>query len=188
MNYGMRFVTLYRRQGSGPSPWKRNAKKQNGFHGVAKSWTRLRDYTELNSVKLELYYPQILSFCGCGLKETCVRFTRQNEALAITLWKVLQSDTVTEVRKGACRMEHVLAPQCSISSSSHCSHCWPTAASHLWPDTSDQIRSVAQLCPTLCDSMNLSTPGLPVHHQLMMRYVPSMPAFWRFFFSFFLLS
>ena len=23
MNYGMRFVTLYRRQGSRPSPWKR---------------------------------------------------------------------------------------------------------------------------------------------------------------------
>ena len=31
---------------------------------------------------------------------------------------------------------------------------------------SDQIRSVAQLCPTLCDPMNHSTPGLPVHHQL----------------------
>ena len=27
MNYGWRFVTLYRRQGSKPSPWKRNAKK-----------------------------------------------------------------------------------------------------------------------------------------------------------------
>ena len=27
MNYGTRFVTLYRRQGSRPSPWKRNAKK-----------------------------------------------------------------------------------------------------------------------------------------------------------------
>ena len=27
MNYGMRFVTLYNRQGSKPSPWKRNAKK-----------------------------------------------------------------------------------------------------------------------------------------------------------------
>ena len=27
MNYGMRFVTLYRRQGSRPSPWKRKAKK-----------------------------------------------------------------------------------------------------------------------------------------------------------------
>ena len=29
-----------------------------------------------------------------------------------------------------------------------------------------QFRSVAQLCPTLCDPMNRSTPGLPVHHQL----------------------
>ena len=28
MNYGMRFVTLYRRQGSRPFPWKRNAKKK----------------------------------------------------------------------------------------------------------------------------------------------------------------
>ena len=27
--------------------------------------------------------------------------------------------------------------------------------------------SVAQLCPTLCDPMNCSTPGLPVHHQLL---------------------
>ena len=31
---------------------------------------------------------------------------------------------------------------------------------------SDQIRSVAQSCPTLCDPMNRTTPGLPVHHQL----------------------
>ena len=29
-----------------------------------------------------------------------------------------------------------------------------------------QFSSVAQLCPTLCDPMNCSTPGLPVHHQL----------------------
>ena len=26
--------------------------------------------------------------------------------------------------------------------------------------------SVAQSCPTLCDLMDCSTPGLPVHHQL----------------------
>ena len=32
--------------------------------------------------------------------------------------------------------------------------------------TSDQIRSVTQSRPTLCDPMNHSTPGLPVHHQL----------------------
>ena len=29
-NYGWRFVTLYRRQGSRPSPRKRNEKRQNG--------------------------------------------------------------------------------------------------------------------------------------------------------------
>ena len=31
---------------------------------------------------------------------------------------------------------------------------------------SSPISSIAQLCPTLCDPMNCSTPGLPVHHQL----------------------
>ena len=29
-----------------------------------------------------------------------------------------------------------------------------------------QIRSVAQSCLILCDPMNRSTPGLPVHYQL----------------------
>ena len=29
-----------------------------------------------------------------------------------------------------------------------------------------QFSSVAQSCPTLCDPMNCSNPGLPVHHQL----------------------
>ena len=30
-----------------------------------------------------------------------------------------------------------------------------------------QFSSVAQSCPTLCHPMNCSTPGLPVHHQLL---------------------
>ena len=30
-----------------------------------------------------------------------------------------------------------------------------------------QFTSVTQSCPTLCDPMNHSTPGLPVHHQLL---------------------
>ena len=32
--------------------------------------------------------------------------------------------------------------------------------------SSVQFSSVAQSCPTLCDSMNRSMPGLPVHHHL----------------------
>ena len=32
------------------------------------------------------------------------------------------------------------------------------------------LRAVAQLCLTLCDPMDCSTPGLPVHHQLSRVY------------------
>ena len=33
--------------------------------------------------------------------------------------------------------------------------------------SSIKFSSVAQLCPTLCNPMNRTTPGLPVHHQLL---------------------
>ena len=33
-------------------------------------------------------------------------------------------------------------------------------------EASVQFSPVTQLCPTLCDPTNHSTPGLPVHHQL----------------------
>ena len=44
-----------------------------------------------------------------------------------------------------------------------------------------QFGSVAQSCPTLCDPMNRSTPGLAVHHQLpeftqLMSIVSVMPS------------
>ena len=38
---------------------------------------------------------------------------------------------------------------------------------HRAPKAGSQFSSVAQSCPTLCDPMNCSTPGLPVHHQLL---------------------
>ena len=34
-------------------------------------------------------------------------------------------------------------------------------------DVTNQFSSVAQSCPTLCDPMDCSTPGFPVHHQLL---------------------
>ena len=39
--------------------------------------------------------------------------------------------------------------------------------SAFWVWCSVQFSSVTQSCPTLCDSMDCSTPGLPVHHQLL---------------------
>ena len=35
-----------------------------------------------------------------------------------------------------------------------------------WSSSLSQFSSVTQLCLTLCDPMDCSTPGLPVHHQL----------------------
>ena len=35
-----------------------------------------------------------------------------------------------------------------------------------FPSSWHIVSSVAQLCPALCDPMNCSTPGFPVHHQL----------------------
>ena len=45
---------------------------------------------------------------------------------------------------------------------------WLEEPSGLQPMGSHRVQfsSVAQLCPTLCDPMNRSTPGFPVHHQL----------------------
>ena len=37
---------------------------------------------------------------------------------------------------------------------------------NLYNQSINSISSVAQSYPTLCDPMNPSTPGLPVHHQL----------------------
>ena len=42
---------------------------------------------------------------------------------------------------------------------------WPQKLKQEFP-TMVQFSSVAQSCLTLCDPMNRSTPGLPVHHQL----------------------
>ena len=36
----------------------------------------------------------------------------------------------------------------------------------LWHDLEGALSSVTHLCPILCNPMNCSTPGLPVHHQL----------------------
>ena len=43
--------------------------------------------------------------------------------------------------------------------------CNPNIRGHSWI-CSVQFSSIAQSCPTLCDPMDCTTPGLPVHHQL----------------------
>ena len=78
-------------------------------------------------------------------------------------------------RKPELKETHV--PQCSLQ---HCMY-QPGHGSNLdvhqqmngqescgtYTQWSIQFSSVAQSCPTLCDPMNRSTPGLPVYHQLL---------------------
>ena len=54
MNYGERFVTLYRRQGSRPSPWKRNAKKQKMavWGGLTNSYEKKRSENQRRKGKI----------------------------------------------------------------------------------------------------------------------------------------
>ena len=54
----------------------------------------------------------------------------------------------------------VLFPLCYFLPGVICSHIYFVSI------TLFQFSSVAQSCLTLCDPMNHSTPGLPVHHQL----------------------
>ena len=46
----------------------------------------------------------------------------------------------------------------------YCLHELFTCSTNCLPN---QFSSVTQSCPTLCNPMNRSTPGLPVHHQLL---------------------
>ena len=64
----------------------------------------------------------------------------------------------------ACPMQIGLSKECCLFCLK--SSLWSSDLPFTFLVFSDQITSVAQLYPTLCDPMNRSTPGLPVHHQL----------------------
>ena len=53
---------------------------------------------------------------------------------------------------------------------SFCSQSFPALGTfpgnHLFTSL-QSVTSVAQSCPTLCDPMNCSTPGLPIHHKFL---------------------
>ena len=79
MNYGMRFVTLYRRQGSRPSSWKRNAKNAKRLsgealqiavkRGEAKSKGEKEKYTHLNAEFQSIARRDKKAFLSDGCKE-----------------------------------------------------------------------------------------------------------------------
>ena len=83
-------------------------------------------------------------FCFTGYAKAfdCVKHNK--------LWKILKEMVITDHQN--CLFRNLYAGQEATVRTGH--------------GTIRSIRSVAQSCPTLCDPVNHSTPGLPVHHQL----------------------
>ena len=89
----------------------------------------------------------------------------------------------TIIQKGTCTSVFVAAlftiaktwkqPKCSLTEE------WVKKMWYIYTmEYSVQFSSVAQLCPTLCDPMNRSTPGLPVHHPLPEFTQTQCPSSW----------
>ena len=64
-----------------------------------------------------------------------------------------------------CLKSGAVAPECLCLNLASVTS-WVNKQKLTFPYSTVQFSSVAQSCPTLCDPINRSTPGLPVHHQL----------------------
>ena len=82
MNYGWRFVILYRRQGSRPSPIKRNVKKQNGC---------LRRLYKITEKRRDVK--------GKGEKERCIHLNAESQRIARRDKKAFLSDQCKEIEE-----------------------------------------------------------------------------------------
>ena len=85
------------------------------------------------------------------------------------LWEIIkvrysQGDGTCMMDQCQCKEEEEI-PEFPFSahvkkSREHTARWWPSASQ------AESVSSVAQSCPTLCDPMDCSTPGFPIHHQL----------------------
>ena len=88
-------------------------------------------------------------------------------------WEV-EEQTQVQVSNGFSSTKNASFPHPALSKDLNKARNWefrsPGLSSHSIPDFwfgLVQFSSVAQSSPTLCDPMNHSMPGLPVHHQLL---------------------
>ena len=95
---------------------------------------------------------------GCGEKGTLEYCWQESKLVqSPTLWKFFKkTKTRTTIWSSTPRLHIYLKETKTIIQKDTST-----------PTLTVQFSSVAQLCPTLCDPMNHSTPGLPVHHQIL---------------------
>ena len=124
------------------------------IHGVAKSQTWLRDWTELNCI-----------IKGFDLGHTWMVYSLVAQMCPYSPWNSPGQSTGVG---SLSLLQGIFPTQGSNQVSCIAGRfftSWSTRKANHFV-VSVQFSSVAQSCPTLCDPMNHSTPGLPVHHQL----------------------
>ena len=104
------------------------------------------------------------------MAQTVKNLAAFQEAQEMWVWSLGQEDFLeksmaTHPSTLACRIPWTEETGGLQSVGSHgLGHDWATNTSTF--TLLNQFSSLAQSCPTLCDPMNCTTPGLPVHHQL----------------------
>ena len=120
------------------------------IHEVAKSRTRLSDWSDLIWSDT---HTQKLYFLKCELWHIIWGYS-------LKLYKNLRK-IKDPIKKWAKELNRHFSKEDIQMANKHLKRCSASLIIR-----SDQIRSIAQSCPTLCDPINHSMPGLPVHHQL----------------------
>ena len=120
-------------------------------------------------------------FCCCTLRDTC--FEKYGVVNCLSPALAWPQQCAAQVKSGGVRDLPLLLCHATVStqrenlhSARHiCATCkgvWKTVGTlflETWSHVcllTCQFSSVAQSCPSLCDPMDCSTPGLPVHCQL----------------------
>ena len=104
-----------------------------------------------------------LDFCDCGFHSVCPLMNKANR-----LWKFPDGRDWLRGKLGFVLMGATRLSESLIQFSVYV-QCCVLSLLFLLVDVMKimvQFSSVTQSCPTLCDPMYRSTPGLPVHHQL----------------------
>ena len=126
-------------------------------------------------------YPALWEPKGCSLPGSSVHGISPGKNTGVGchafLWVIFPAQELNPGLLHCQQILHHLSHRWSHLSghSSDIPRQWPQLVAFLslhFPPTSTlvhqsvQLSSVAQSCPTLCNPMDCSTPGLPVHHQL----------------------
>ena len=93
-----------------------------------------------------------LVFCNYGFQPVCPLMEKDKRLMEASYWERL-----TEGETGSCSDGWAMLSKSLIQFSLYGWSCVPSLLF--------QFSSVTQLCPTLCNPIDCSKPGLPVHHQ-----------------------